>query len=215
MKAIKIKEPVNALTHFSMFLIGIIGLILLIVKAYPVLGRMFPVIVFGASVLLLYGASALYHWVDTTPEKTMILKKLDHIAIYILIAGTYTPILTLALEGSWRISMLIIIWAVALIGIVLKIFFIKIPRSVSTALYIVMGWMALIPFPKLIAALPTPAIVLLVLGGVLYTIGGLIYATKKFDFLPDKFGFHEVFHIFVMLGTLAHYAMIYFYVLPL
>jgi hemolysin III len=171
--------------------------------------------IYGVSVILLYGASTLYHWVSTTPKKEIFLRKMDHCAIYLLIAGSYTPVFYYGLDGAWKWIMLSCVWSLAMIGIVLKLFYIHAPRYISTSFYVTLGWIALIPFVQLINTLPTGAIILMVLGGVFYTIGAIIYATKCFNFFPNKFGFHEVFHLFVMAGTALHFAMMVVYILPI
>lgn len=209
------KEPVNTWTHFVMFIAGIVGLGLMIFQAWGDPRLVFTVTIFGLSIITLYGASSAYHWIKTTPKNELLLRKLDHISIYFLIAGTYTPVLSQCLEGSWKWVMLALIWSLSIIGAILKIWFMKIPRYVSTILYIGLGWMALVPIKQLMEVLPTAGMVLLVAGGVAYTLGGIIYATKIFNFVPNKFGFHEVFHIFVGLGTILHFLFIYLYVIPI
>lgn len=196
------KEPVNTWTHFVVFIAGIFALLLMVIKAWGDPRLVFTVTIFGLSIITLYGASSLYHWVETTPERELVLRKIDHISIYFLIAGTYTPVLSQCLAGSWKWTMLAVIWTLSIIGAILKIWFMKIPRYISTTLYVGLGWMALVPIRKLTEALPTAGMALLVAGGIAYTVGGVIYATKIFNFVPGKFGFHEVFHIFVGLGTL-------------
>ncbi|NLJ72553.1 MAG: hemolysin III family protein [Syntrophomonadaceae bacterium] len=209
------KEPINTWTHFIPFIAGIVGLVFLIIESLGNLALLVTMSIFGVSIILLYGASTVYHWVKTTPKKELLLRTLDHIAIYLLIAGTYTPILYFALDGAWKITMLVAVWLLALIGIIMKMFFINLPRSVSTSFYIALGWLAIIPFGKLIKTLPITAIILLILGGIVYTIGGIIYATKKLNFFPKTIGFHGVFHIFISLGTLIHFFMIYIFIIPL
>jgi hemolysin III len=211
----KMKEPVNTWTHFVTFLAGIVGLIFLIVLSKDNPSKLITMTIYGVSVILLYGASSLLHWIGTTPRKELVLQKLDHISIFILIAGSYTPVFYYGLDGAWKWTMLIAVWLLALIGMILKIWFIHAPRSISTAFYITLGWIAIIPFAKLVQNFPTEAIVLMVAGGVAYTSGGVIFATKIFDFFPDKFGFHEVFHLFVMAGTILHFIMIVMFVLPM
>jgi hemolysin III len=213
LKWMRMKEPVNTWTHFVPFIAGIVGLIFLIVETYRDPSKLVTGIIFGLSVILLYGASTAYHWIRTTPSKVLILRKLDHIMIFVLIAGTYTPVFYYGLEGIWRWTMLSAVWALSLIGMALKIWFMKLPRSISTVFYVALGWIALVPIAKMIDAFPVQAMILMLLGGVFYTIGGIIYATKIFNFVPNKFGFHEIFHIFVSLGTLMHFFMIYGYVL--
>jgi len=208
----KIKEPVNALTHFVMFLAGLIGLGLLVWKGWGTTSGVAVGAIFGLSIVLLYGASTLYHWVRTTPQKEKILRKLDHISIYLLIAGTYTPVLYYGLEGLWRWIMLAVIWVLSSIGAVMKVWLVDLPRVLTAAFYLILGWLAVIPFGQLVHSLAKPALVLMVAGGLAYTVGAVIYATKIFNFVPERFGFHEVFHIFVGLGTLLH-LMIFLFVL--
>lgn len=215
MNCLNMKEPINTWTHFIPFIAGIVGLVFLIIESLGNLALLVTMSIFGVSIILLYGASTVYHWVKTTPKKELLLRKLDHIAIYLLIAGTYTPILYFALDGAWKITMLIAVWLLALIGIIMKVFFINLPRSVSTSFYIALGWLAVIPFGKLINTLPFTAIFLLILGGITYTIGGIIYARKKLSFFPKTIGFHGVFHIFIAAGTLIHFFMVYIFIIPL
>lgn len=209
------KEPVNTWTHFLTFLVAIVGLVFLILVSKDNVSKLVTMTIYGVSVILLYGASSLYHWVRTTPRKELLLKKLDHIAIYLLIAGSYTPVFTYGLEGAWKWTMLAAVWLLAAIGAFLKLWFVKAPRYISTAFYVTLGWIAVIPFVQLAGNLPLGAIILMVTGSVAYTIGAIIYATKCFDFVPNRFGFHEVFHLFVMAGTAIHFVMMWVYILPL
>lgn len=209
----RIKEPVNALTHFAMFLAGVVGLGLLIWKGWGTVSGVMVALIFGLSIITLYGASTLYHWVRTTPKKELILRKFDHISIYLLIAGTYTPILYYGLEGLWRQIMLATIWGLSTVGAVLKVWLVGLPRLVTAAFYLGLGWIAVIPFQQLLQTLAKPAIILLLAGGLAYTVGAIIYATKIFNFLPKRFGFHEIFHIFVGLGTVLHFLMIYLFII--
>jgi len=209
------KEPVNTWTHFITFLAGIIGLGLLIMLSRNNNSKLITMTIYGVSVLVLFGTSTLYHWIKTTPEKERLLRKLDHISIFLLIAGSYTPVFYYGLDGIWKWAMLSAIWVLAVLGIVLKVFFLDVPRSVSTAFYISLGWMALIPFFKLVQSLPLEALILMFLGGVSYTIGGVIYATKILNFFPNKFGFHEIFHLFVSMGCVLHFVMIWRFVVPM
>ncbi len=215
MPGLSMKEPVNTITHLIPFVAGIIGLIFLIELSQHDLSKLVTMSIFGVSVILLYGASSLYHWVRTTAEKERILRKLDHIAIYFLIAGSYTPVFYYGLEGTWRWAMLAAVWVLAITGMVLKIWFINMPRYVSTAFYLTLGWVALVPFFKLVQSLPMGAILLMALGGVAYTIGAVIYATKILNFVPKKFGFHEIFHLFTAAGTIIHFIMMLIYIMPL
>lgn len=212
---LKMKEPVNTLTHFILFMAAIVGLIFLIILSKNDLSKLITMTIYGLSMIMLYGASSLYHWVKTTPQKELILKKVDHIAIYFLIAGSYTPVFYYGLEGTWRWAMLSAVWILAMIGMALKIWFIHAPRYVSSAFYVSLGWIALVPFLQLIKNLPLGAIVLMAVGGVVYTMGAIIYATKMFDFFPKRFGFHEVFHLFIAAGSVVHYLMVLIYIVPM
>ncbi|HBG00370.1 MAG TPA: hemolysin III family channel protein [Firmicutes bacterium] len=209
----KIKEPVNALTHFAMFLAGLVGLGLLVWRGWGTVSGVMVAAIFGLSIVLLYGASTLYHWLRTTPKKELILRKLDHISIYVLIAGTYTPILYYGLEGRWRWVLLGTIWTLAIVGAILKIWLVSLPRAVTAGFYLGLGWMAVIPLKQLVQTLPKSAIALMLAGGIAYTLGAIIYATKIFNFAPKRFGFHEVFHIFVGLGTVLHFLMVFLFIL--
>ncbi|MFC4077864.1 PAQR family membrane homeostasis protein TrhA [Salinithrix halophila] len=211
----RMKEPVNTWTHFITFLTAIAGLVYLILLSQENLSKLVTMTVYGSSLILLYGASSLYHWVRVTPGKELILKKLDHIAIYLLIAGSYTPVFYYGLSGVWKWSMLVSVWLLAGIGAFLKIWFVHAPRSISTVFYVTLGWIAVIPFFQLVSSLPTGAMILMIGGGLVYTVGALIYATKCFDFVPGRFGFHEIFHLFVMAGSALHFVMISHYILPL
>ncbi len=213
-KWLRMREPVNTLTHFAMFIAGIVGLVFLILAGRGDAGALVTGAIFGSSVIILYGASSLYHWVRASEQVQQWLRRVDHMSIYVLIAGTYTPILFGGLEGTWRWASISVIWFLALIGIILKIWIIQAPRALTAVLYVGMGWMALIPLYQLLQNLSPTAVALIFAGGAMYTIGAIIYATKAFNILPAKFGFHEVFHLFVMAGTLFHYFTIYFYLMP-
>lgn len=212
---LKMKEPVNTWTHFVLFMAAIVGLVFLILLSKNNTSKLITMTVYGVSMIMLYGASSLYHWVKTTPQKELILKKVDHIAIYFLIAGSYTPVFYYGLEGAWRWAMLATVWILAIIGMVLKIWFIHAPRYVSSAFYVSLGWIALVPFLQLIKNLPMGAIILMAVGGAVYTMGAVIYATKIFDFFPKRFGFHEVFHLFIGAGSIVHYLMVLIYIVPM
>ncbi|KJS48773.1 hemolysin III family protein [Desulfosporosinus sp. BICA1-9] len=212
---LKMKEPVNTWTHFILFMAAIVGLVFLIVLSKNNLSKLVTMTIYGLSMIVLYGASSLYHWVKTTPQKELILKKVDHIAIYFLIAGSYTPVFYYGLDGAWRWAMLTAVWVLALTGMALKIWFIHAPRYVSSAFYVSLGWIALVPFLQLIKNLPMGSIILMAVGGVVYTMGAIIYATKIFDFYPKRFGFHEVFHLFIAAGSIVHYLMVLIYIVPM
>lgn len=210
----KIKDPVSAFTHMAGAIIAIPLTILLIQKAINENSTVGVIAfsIFGAALILLYTASTVYHMLPVSEKTSLILKRVDHMMIFVLIAGTYTPICLIPLRGPWGYSLLALVWIIAFAGILLKAFWIDAPRWLSTTIYIVMGWVALIAFVPLVKSLPIGAILLLVLGGVTYTIGGVIYAIKwpKLNF--KHFGFHEIFHLFVLGGSAFHVCLMFFYI---
>ena len=210
----KLREPVNGLTHFFAAIAAAIGLIILLVLGWNNPVKTISLSIYGASLILLFAASAAYHLVKAGPGILAGLRKLDHAAIYLLIAGTYTPMCAIMFTGFWKWGLLAIIWSAAIIGIIVKMFIINAPRWVAAGLYLIMGWLCIAAIGEMLRVLPAGALVWLLIGGITYTLGAVIYITKKFDFLPGKFGFHEVWHIFVILGALAHYISIAVYIAP-
>lgn len=209
-----LREPINALTHLLGAFISLIGTFILLQHSKLLFSpvAVISVLIFGISLMLLYTTSGIYHLVYTTDAILLRLRKLDHSMIFILIAGSYTPFCMLALSGAWKWSIMIIVWSLALTGIILKICWMDMPRWLSTGFYIGIGWIALFALKPLYASLSYGGFLFLILGGLMYTIGGIIYGLKKPNFSPD-FGFHEIFHIFVMLGSFCHYWAILKYVL--
>src|SRR5665648_922275 len=213
--SLRMKEPVNTWTHFIAFMVAIVGLVFLIIMSKDNISKLVTMTIYGLSMILLYGASSIYHWVRTTPQKQLLLKKIDYIAIYFLIAGSYTPVFFYGLDGTWRWAMLISVWFLAVLGMALKLWFIRAPRYVSAAFYVSLGWIALVPFSQLIKHLPVGSIILMAVGCVLYTTCAVIYSTKIFDFFPKRFGFHEIFHLFIAAGSVVHFMMILIYIVPM
>ena len=210
----KLREPVNGLTHFFAAIVAFIGLILLIILGWHSAIKEISLSVYGASLILLFAASATYHMVKAKPGVIATLRKLDHSAIFLLIAGTYTPFCLLMFTGFWKWGFLAIVWSLAAIGIVVKIFVLNAPRWLHTGVYIAMGWLCMAAIGEMLRVLPVGALIWLIVGGVVYTLGAIIYATKMLDFIPGKFGFHEVWHIFVILGAVAHFIAIAGYIAP-
>lgn len=209
-----LREPVNGLTHFFAAIAALVGLIILINLGWGSPSKAVALTVYGLSLVLLFTASAAYHMVKARPRTLKILRKLDHSAIYLLIAGTYTPFCAIMFEGFWKWGMLAIIWSLALIGIVVKIFLINSPRWLNAGIYILMGWLCIAAIGEMLRVLPPWAITWLIIGGITYTLGAVVYITKTMNFWPGKFGFHEVWHIFVILAALAHYIAIAFFIAP-
>lgn len=210
----KLREPVNGLTHLFAAIVALIGLVILIVLGWGEPGRVLSLVIYGVSLVLLFSASASYHLIKASPQATQRLRKFDHSAIYLLIAGTYTPICFIMFDGFWKWGLLGIVWGLAIAGIGVKIFFIKAPRWLTAGVYVLMGWLGIFAIQEMLASLPVGALVWLLAGGVVFTLGAVVYVTKFLDFIPGKFGFHEVWHIFVILGALAHFVMIAIYVAP-
>jgi hemolysin III len=209
--SIKIKDPVSGYSHLMGAFLLILGTIALAQKATNAL-QMFSFLVFGVSAVLLYGASTWYHLFGASPEKIGLMRKLDHAFIYILIAGTFTPFCLILMGGFWGVAFFAAIWILAGIGTAatfLGSFWKFFPRWAYTGLYLLMGWIgALLIYPL---RKHCAVIALLLLGGIFYTVGAAIYARKKPN-ISKAVGFHELFHFFVLAGTLAHFYCIYRYI---
>ena len=204
----RIRQPFNGLSHLAGAVLSILGLVILLVRGWGDLTREISYLVYGISLILMFSASAAYHLSNADENSLLHLRKLDHTAIYLLIAGTYTPICLLFFEGFWRLGLLSIVWGFALIGVSVKLFIIRAPRWVTAGIYLVMGWLVVMAVGELIRSMPPGALTGLIVGGLFYTIGAVIYITKKMDFMPGRFGFHEVWHIFVILGAFSHFLVI-------
>ena len=205
----------NALTHL-IALIGIIPfMVYLVYKSYFVGGIYYVIsfLIFALSIIGLYTASTIYHMLNVKESTICTLKKIDHMMIFILIAGTYTPVCLIVLKGALGYSILAVIWIIAIFGIMLKFFWIKAPRILSTIIYVLMGWAAILAFYPIKKSLEFQVILLLLLGGIIYTIGSIIYATKYPNFNFKFFGFHEIFHLFVIGGSICHIIFMFKYVL--
>ncbi len=209
------KDEISFLTHFIGMLLCTLGTIFLAAKPLyadtVTMVSLLAALIFGFSLILLYAASATYHFTDGSERVCAFLRKVDHSMIYVLIAGTYTPVCLLVFSQPKGLYFCIAIWCAALLGILFKLCWIDCPRALSVTLYLLMGWSILLDIPA-INLFSLGGRVFLILGGVFYSVGAVIYATKKPNF-SRKFGFHELFHIFVMLGSLMHFTMVYAYIL--
>jgi len=208
----------SALTHGAGAVLALVGTVLLLVRtamtdADP--WKLVSFVIYGISMICLYTASTLYHSVNTSAAGRVALRKYDHASIYFLIAGTYTPICMTALRGGWGWSLFGVIWGLAFAGLVMSLVWINCPRSLTSGIYIAMGWLAIIAIWPLWNAVGGCGLFWLLLGGVLYTIGGLLYALKWPGRNNPRFGCHEVFHVFIVLGSVAHYMLMYRVILPL
>jgi hemolysin III len=211
---VAVKEPVDARISFVGFAAALAGVVYLAIRFHGDLPVLAAMLVYGASLCVLFGASSLYHGVPASARTTTVLRKIDHAAIYVLIAGSYTPVLFVGLDGAWRIASLAAIWGVGIAGVLLTIWFVHAPRWLSAALYVAMGWFAIVPAFKLVPVLPPVVTLLIALGGLLYTLGAVVYATRTLGVLPRRFGFHEVFHLFVLAGAATHFVAIAGFLVP-
>ncbi|MDD3184643.1 MAG: hemolysin III family protein [Anaerostipes sp.] len=209
----RLKEPGSAITHF-------IGMILAVIVAIPLIlvniktgdyVRIISLTIFILSMIGLYGASTAYHSFYISERVSNVLKKLDHSMIFVLIAGSYTPICTLALGGRLGYSLLAVVWAVAILGIVFKMFWVTCPKWISSVMYIAMGWLCIVAIAPIIHSLSRSSFLWLLVGGIIYTVGGIIYALKIpwFEHHWKDFGLHEIFHLFVLGGSMCHVVLMF------
>jgi hemolysin III len=205
---IRTRESFNFYSHLAGVFAAIAGTAYLIysVRSSPV--HVALSIVYGFSVTLLFLASATYHALKHNENEISVWRKLDHIAIFFMIAGTYTPVCYVYLSGYWRWSIITVQWALVIAGLFLKLFYLKAPRYFSTFIYLFMGWMGIMPIQKFLTTMPSIALFYLFAGGLSFTVGAILYAIKKPVF-RSGFGFHEIFHLFVFLGWLFHYLLVY------
>ena len=213
-----IKDPGSAITHFIGMLMAIFAAVPLLIKAAHEPGHLYltALTIYAASLILLYAASTTYHTVDISEKVNTILKKIDHMMISVLIAGTYTPICLLVLDRKTGIPLLLLVWGIAIAGILIKAFWVYCPKWFSSVLYIGMGWTCVLAFTQILNTLSPAAFGWLLAGGIIYTIGGIIYALKLpiFNNRHKNFGSHEIFHLFVMAGSACHFIVMYAYLLP-
>jgi hemolysin III len=213
----RLREPVNGLTHAAGGVLAFVGLFVLVASAASA-GRMDQIVafgIFGISLVALYIASSLYHLLPLSPAGVARLRKLDHVAIFVLIAGTYTPFCLLALDGGWRWGVLAIAWGLALCGASLKLLWMEAPRWLSVLLYLGMGWVAVAAVPALLRTLPAGGMAWVLAGGLTYSAGALVYGLKRPNPIPGTFGFHELWHLFVVAGSACHFWAVLRYLVPL
>ena len=219
MKHFKLKDPGSAITHFIGMLMAMFAATPLILRAMraPDTVHVISLSIFIVSMILLYAASTTYHTFDLSERTNKILKKLDHCMIFVLIAGSYTPICLIVLHGRTGLMLLALVWSIAILGIIFKLCWVTCPKWVSSVLYI--GWVCVLAFTQILNSLPAAAFNWLLAGGIIYTVGGIIYALKLpiFNAHHKYFGSHEIFHLFVMAGSICHFIMMFEYVavLPL
>jgi len=209
-----LREPVNGLTHLAGVILSMVGLIVMILAAvrYGTVWHVVAFSIFGTSLILLYSASALHHLLPLSERGVSILERIDHIMIFVLIAGTYTPFCLIPLRGAWGWSLFGIIWGLALAGIMFKIFWMDAPRWLSTSIYLLMGWVVLIAFYPLVISLPGGALSWLAMGGLIYSVGAVIYAFKWPNPFPKVLDYHGIWHLLVLAGSFCHFWAIFSYI---
>lgn len=206
---IKTQETFNFYSHLAGVLLSVAGLIFLFRVASTSVPAIITALIYGLSIVFLFSASSLYHAFKKEENEVSFWRRMDRMAIFFMIAGTYTPICYFCLEGPWRWTMIGLQWGLVGFGVFSQIFFPKAPRSLYAVIYLIMGWLAIFPMGQILANMSSPQKVLLFTGGIAFTAGGLIYAIKRPRMVPGIFSFHELFHITVLLGGILHYAMIY------
>ena len=214
---ITIREPGSAITHYIGMMMAMVAAVPLLIKASLSQNMVciIAMIIFIGSMVLLYGASATYHAVNLTGKALKVFKKIDHIMIFVLIAGSYTPVCLLVLEPSVGYPLLGIVWTTAIIGMLIKMFWVTCPKWFSSVIYIAMGWECVLVFGPLVETLQAGAFWWLLVGGLFYTVGGVIYALKIpfLNNLHKYFGLHEIFHLFIMAGSICHFVFMFIYVI--
>jgi hemolysin III len=204
----RFREPVNGFTHFIGVIFGFVALAWLISKTHDTPDKMLSMIVYGICVILLYAASTTFHLVNGSDQTVQMLCRLDHAAIYLMIAGTYTPLVYNVLSGIWRWGVLGIVWTLAIIGVIYKLRYLRQDhRRLSVLLYMGMGWMGLITLPQAIQLLDSRPLQLIIAGGIVYTVGALVFMLKRPN-LHRFFDHHALWHIFVLAGSALHFAVV-------
>jgi hemolysin III len=209
--AVRDKPRLRGVIHQAGFVVAVAVAPLLIVAAHSGRGRLAGG-VFACSVVACFGASALYHRVTWTPRVRLWMRRVDHAGVYLLIAGTYTPVCVLVLDGAWRSVVLSVVWAGALAAIVLKFAWVHAPTWLSAAIGLALGWIAVVALPELIGRLNVAAMILIVIGGLAYSAGAVVYARRRPDPAPAVFGYHELFHALTIVGIGCQYVAIAFFV---
>ncbi len=215
LKYFSFREPVNAISHGAGAVGSIAALTLMVVFA-AIRAEVWHVVsfsIFGTTLILMYTSSFLYHALRISEKALMNFRRVDHIMIFMVIAGSYTPLCLVPLRGPWGWSLFGTVWGIAVVGIFLKIFFMDAPRWISTLIYLMMGWLCVVAIYPLAKTLEPMALFWLAMGGVAYSVGAIVYAVKRPDPFPGKFGFHEIWHCFVIMGSACHFWLSFKYLM--
>ena len=203
------QELFSFCSHLYGAIVILVVALILVYQARSCLPLVTVSIIYGLTAIFMLISSALYHAFKKDENQASFLRKMDHFAIFCMIAGTYTPLCYIYLEGYLQWGIIIAQWVLVIAGFFLKVFYIRAPRVFATVVYLLMGWMAIIPITKLLSVLPVVSIILLLLGGLAYSTGAVIYMLKKPNPMPNFFGFHEIFHLFILLGVFLHLPVVY------
>ncbi|MHA1418584.1 MAG: PAQR family membrane homeostasis protein TrhA [Candidatus Heimdallarchaeaceae archaeon] len=203
------EEYFSAYSHTVTFFVAIIGVIFLLLKTISSLENLFVIVIYCFVLCFLFAASALYHTFKKEEKEETFWRKMDHIAIFYMIAGTYTPLVYIYLEAPWKWIIIGLQWAFVLLGTILKVFTVKLPSWTDAIIYLIMGWMIIIQIGQLFILLPLSSFIVLFIGGMSYTIGAVFFALNKQKPFPGVFVFHDIFHVFIIIGAACHYFIIY------
>lgn len=210
----RVREPFCGWSHLCGVVLSIAGLLALVSLSQGKPWHLTGFVIYGASLILLYTASTLYHSLPVSPEKVERLLVFDQVAIYLLIAGTYTPLCLVSLRGQWGWALLGVIWSIALVGAVMRIAWRRAPAWLPIVIYLLMGWLAVAAYQPLARALPVAAVSWLFGGGILYTVGTVVLATQRPRLWPGTFSSHELWHLFVLAGSACHFVVMLRFVAP-
>ena len=202
-------DLINFFSHFAAAVLSLVGYVVLLLISAGSITKMVLSTIYSLCAVFIFVCSAIYHGQKREEDDGNPWRKLDHIAIFFMIAGTYTPITYIYLDGYWRIGIIVAQWILVILGLVFKLIYIKGPRWLTIVIYLLMGWMLLIPIKELLHTMPLNSITLLFAGGVIYSLGAILYAIKKPNPFPGVFGFHEIFHLLVIAGAVLHYCVIF------
>ncbi|MFE8069898.1 hemolysin III family protein [Marinobacteraceae bacterium S3BR75-40.1] len=203
------QETFNFYSHLAGMVLAVVGMVVLLVHAASSPSLMLTALVYGLSVVFLFSASSLYHAFKTQENELSFWRKLDRLAIFAMIAGTYTPVCYFFLDDAWRVPMIALQWGLVALGVFTQIFFPRAPRMLYAVIYLIMGWLLVLPIRQVLDAMTVLQVTLLFAGGAAFTLGALFYAFKRPLLKPGVFSFHELFHVMVLLGAGSHYALVY------
>jgi hemolysin III len=203
------QDRFSSYSHLCGAIITFVGTLVLVYQTRDCLSMIMVSAIYGLSAVFMLLSSTLYHAFKTGENQAGFLRKMDHFAIFCMIAGTYTPLCYVYLEGNLKWGIIIAQWALVMAGFFLNVFYIKAPRVFTTVIYLLMGWMAIVPIKQLLSAVPLSSIILLFMGGLAYSTGAVIYVLKKPNPMPDFFGFHEIFHLFILIGVFLHFPVVF------